>query len=129
MRSSLLPPCVAKGPCQSEATRCSRMTHVAGDEFGQVDIPYFERYGEAKQLDSTLVDLYDENVSSMTSGDLACTCLEALLEVLVVLQELGIVDNDLSVGDLEINDLVIDSLGAVDGSDGLLEVDVKGPQL
>lgn len=57
------------------------------------------------------------------------THLEALLPVLVLLQELRAVDNDLSVGDLELEQAVVDGLGRLGGTDRLLEVDVEGPEL
>ena len=57
------------------------------------------------------------------------THLKALLPVLVLLQEIGKVDDDLSVSDLELKDLVVDGLGGVDCANRLLEIDVEGPQL
>jgi len=113
-------------------------THVSLDKLGEVDVPDFEGDGEGKEVDSSLVDL------------------EALLEVLVLLQEGSVVDDDLrenegkwkgrqlerrvggeakerktdlSVGDLELHDSVVDLLGGLDSSDRLLEIDVEGPEL
>ena len=45
------------------------------------------------------------------------TRLETLLPVLVLLQEIGVVDHDLSVGDLELKDLVVHGLGRFDCAD------------
>ena len=44
------------------------------------------------------------------------TYLEALLIVLVLFQELRIVNNDLSVGDFELHDFVIDGFRGLDRS-------------
>jgi hypothetical protein len=86
-------------------------THVSLDKLGQVDVPDLERDWEMEQLDTPLVDL------------------ETLLKVLVLLEESSIVDNDLSICDLELHDLVVDCLGRLDGADRLLEVAVEGPDL
>jgi len=57
------------------------------------------------------------------------THLEALLPVFVLLKEVGIVDDDLSVGNLELKDAVVDGLCRLDRPDRLFEVDVERPQL
>lgn len=53
------------------------------------------------------------------------TNLEALFEVFVFFQESSIVDDDLSVGNSEFQDLVINRLCGFDGPNGLLEIDVE----
>ena len=85
-------------------------THVSFGKFRQIDIPNFERYGEGEQLDTALVHL------------------EALLEVLVLFEELRIVDNDLSIGNLELEDLIVCSLCGFNGPQGFFEVDIERPE-
>lgn len=51
--------------------------------------------------------------------------LEALLVVLVLFQESGVVDDNLGVGDTQIEDLVIYCLCRFYCTEGLLEIDVK----
>lgn len=51
--------------------------------------------------------------------------LKALLVVLVFFEECGVIDDDLGVGDTQIEDLVVDSLGGFNCPDRLLEVDVE----
>ena len=55
--------------------------------------------------------------------------LEALLVVLVLFQEGGVVDYDLSVGNAQVEDLVVNRLRGFDRADRLFEVDVEGPKL
>jgi hypothetical protein len=50
-------------------------------ELRQVNVPDLKRYGEREQLNTPLIHL------------------EALLEVLVLLEELCVIDNDLGIGD------------------------------
>ena len=57
------------------------------------------------------------------------THLEALLEVLVLLEERGVVDNHLRIGNLQLHDLVVDRLCRLYCSDGLFEVAVERPDL
>jgi hypothetical protein len=95
----------------STAPRKYTSTHVSLDKLGQVDVPDLESDWEMEQLDTPLVDL------------------ETLLKVLVLLEESSIVDDDLSICDLELHDLVVDCLGRLDGADRLLEVAVEGPDL
>jgi hypothetical protein len=54
---------------------------------------------------------------------------EALLVVLVLFQEYGIIDDDLCVCDAKLEDLVIHRFCGLDGPYRLFEVDIKGPQL
>lgn len=55
------------------------------------------------------------------------THLEALLKVLVLLEESSVVDNGLGIGDFELHDLVVHCLGRLDRADRLLEIRVEGP--
>lgn len=57
------------------------------------------------------------------------TDLEALLPVLIFLEEVGVVDDDLRSGNLELKDAVIHGLGRLDSADRFFQVDVEGPQL
>ena len=68
-------------------------------------------------------------VAKRFAGHRGTPHLEALLPVLVLLEEVGIVDDDLSVGNLELKDAVVHRLGRLDGPDRFLEVDVEGPEL
>lgn len=108
-----------------------KMTNIALNEFGEVDVPDLESDGEGEELDASLVDL------------------EGLLEILVLLQEGRVVDDDLrsshasarrrdatgegttdlSIGDAELEDAVVDVLGRLHRADRLLEIDVEGPEL
>ena len=65
-------------------------TYVSFDELRKVDVPKFERYGIGEKLDTTFI------------------YLEALLEVFVLFQESSVVDDDLSVGYPQLEDLVVD---------------------
>ena len=56
------------------------------------------------------------------------TDLEALLVVLVLLQESSVVDNDLGVCNAQVHDLVVYSLRRLDRPEGLFQVDVEGPE-
>lgn len=76
-------------------------------ELGQVDVPDLERYGKREQLNTPLVHL------------------EALLEVLVLLEELCVIDNDLGISNFELEDLVVCSLSGFDSPQGFLKVDVE----
>jgi hypothetical protein len=93
-------------PCSLEL-----LSSVSLDELGEVDVPDFESDREVEELDTSFVDL------------------ETLLPVLVLFQESRIVDNDLSVGDLELHDLVVDRFRGLDRSDRLFHVRVERPKL
>lgn len=70
-----------------------RATYISFHKLEKVGVPKLEGDRVSKEIDSTLVDLV------------------AVLKVLVLLQEVGIVDNDLRVGDLELQNLVVNGLG------------------
>lgn len=70
-------------------------THVSFGEFGQIYVPNLERNREGEQLDTPLIHF------------------KALFEVFILFEELRIVDNDLSIGDLELEDLVIGGLSGL----------------
>ena len=76
-------------------------------ELGQVNVPDLERYGECEQLNTPLVHL------------------EALLKVLILLEELCVIDNDLGIGNFELEDLVVCSLSGFNSPQGFLMVDVE----
>ena len=82
-------------------------THIAIHELGKIDIPDLERDWESEQFCTTLIHL------------------EALLVVLVLLQEGGVIDNDLGVRDAEVQNLIVHSLGRLDCPEGFFEVDVE----
>lgn len=73
--------------------------------------------------------LQDRDAAPQRKEEDDWTHLEALLPVLVLLEEVGKVDDDLRVGDLELKDAVVHGLCRLDGPDRLLEVDVERPQL
>jgi len=43
--------------------------------------------------------------------------LETFFPIFILLKEIGSIDEDLSVGDLQTKDLIVDSFGRIDGSD------------
>jgi hypothetical protein len=53
--------------------------------------------------------------------------LEALLKVLVLFEKLRVVDNYLSIGDLEFQDLVIGSFRGFDGPQRFFKINVERP--
>jgi hypothetical protein len=55
--------------------------------------------------------------------------LETILEVVVLLQESSVVDNDLCIRDAKLQYFIINSLGGIDCSNRLLQVNIEGPKL
>lgn len=84
--------------------------YVSFSEFRQIDIPNLERHGEGEQLDTPLVHL------------------KALLKVLVLFEELRVVNDNLSICDLEFEDFVVGGLGRFNGPQGFFEVNVERPE-
>lgn len=84
-------------------------TYISLHELGQIDVPNFKRHREGEQFDPALIDL------------------EAFFEIFVFFQEGGVVDDDLSVGDPELENLVIHRLGAFDGPNGLFQINIERP--
>jgi hypothetical protein len=53
---------------------------------------------------------------------------EAVFEVLVLLQERRIVDDDLRVGNPELEYFVVNTFGRLHGTNRLFKIHIKGPQ-
>lgn len=56
------------------------------------------------------------------------THLETLFPILVLFQEIRSIDKDLSIRDLELEDLIIDGFRRFDSSDRFFEIDVERPE-
>mmetsp|Transcript_60825 Transcript_60825/g.167050 ORF Transcript_60825/g.167050 Transcript_60825/m.167050 type:complete len:598 (+) Transcript_60825:425-2218(+) len=69
------------------------------------------------------------DVRPVEGGDALLEDGEALLEVLVLLQERRVVEHDLRRGDPELEHAVVRGFGRLDRSQGLLEIEVEGPDL
>ena len=82
-------------------------THISFSEFGQVDIPNLKGYREGEQFSTSFV------------------YLEALLKVFVFFEELRIVNDDLGIGDLELENLVVRGLCGINSPQGFFEIDVE----
>lgn len=72
--------------------RSNTKTYIALDKLQKINVPELKGNRVAKEIDTTLVHLV------------------TVLEELVLLQKVGIVDNDLRVGDLDFQNLVVHSL-------------------
>ena len=73
--------------------------HISFHKLCKIDVPNLERYGEGEELCAALIHL------------------EAFLVVLVLFQEGGVVDDDLSVGDAQVEDLIVNCLRGFDRAD------------
>ncbi len=81
---------------------------ISDNKFREIDIPKLKGNGEAEKIDSSFVHL------------------ETLLKVFVVLEELSIVDDGLSVGDFELQHPIIDEFRSFYvPTDRFFQVDVK----
>lgn len=87
-----------------------RTTYISFHKLEKVGVPKLKGNRVSKEIDSALVDLV------------------AVLKILVLLQEVGIVDNDLRVGDLELQNLVVNGLGRLYRSNRFLQIHIERPQ-
>lgn len=93
----------------------SRALHLGAtkalNELGQVGIEQLELDGVIKEVESSLIHL------------------EGFFKVVILFQECCVVDDHLGVGNLEIKNLVVDALGALDVAQALLEISSVAPDL
>ena len=104
-RSNLEPPW--RNGINNNQHKNARRTYISLHKFGEVNVPNLKGNGESEELHASLVHL------------------EAVLEIFVLFEEGGIVDNDLGVGNTEFQDLVVDSLCRLDSANRLFQVNVK----
>ena len=100
-----------KGSFTTDRQRRTERTHVALNEFREINVPYLEGNWEREQLDAPLI------------------YFETFLEVFIIFEECSVVDNNLSIRYAELKNFVIHGLCGLHGSEGLLEVDIERPKL
>mmetsp|Transcript_9908 Transcript_9908/g.25487 ORF Transcript_9908/g.25487 Transcript_9908/m.25487 type:complete len:687 (-) Transcript_9908:185-2245(-) len=85
----------------------------------------------ASEAGNKLVEVEEPDLKDvwvLEDAHAALVRLESLLKVLVLLEEGGVIEDDLRRDDAQLDDGVVSRLGAVEPAEALLEVGVEGPQ-